>query len=486
MAQVPVTPLSKLYSAACGSLLVLLAWSAGGHASHSLPSSIDDTRFQNAYATMMYCGTPKDYEFYVATRVLLQSIARKEPVADLVVIASNNCPEEWLQSYLDDGFKVKLVDDIPNPYKDQAKFNTRFIHALNKLYVWSLTEYQRVVMLDADNLFLLNTDELFQCGEFCAVFINPCVFHTGLFVLEPSNQTFHKMLHDLGQLYSADGADQGFLGSYFRDLIEKPFFRPDITKTVQTGQYRLPFGYQMDASYYYFRMKWQVPCGPNAVITFPSASSMKPWFWWSWPILPLGIDWHSERLQSSMGYRQEMPAVLSQAVMYMVIMLVSLVAGQKCPLGEKLPLRALVPRCTCISDGWLGVLLCPWLVKVLTIGLWLACFMIPFPLIPTTVHPVAGWGLYLLGTLSLLVVLLNLFQLPALPVVTPWMLGVCVLAIMASPFYKHGLHRMAAVGASAFLCSPFLWWTMQRLSGHVDVLVDREPLMSRACFRTKR
>lgn len=41
-------------------------------------------------------------------------------------------------------------------------------------------------MLDADNLFLQNTDELFQCGQFCAVFINPCIFHTGLFVLQVS------------------------------------------------------------------------------------------------------------------------------------------------------------------------------------------------------------------------------------------------------------------------------------------------------------
>jgi hypothetical protein len=35
-------------------------------------------------------------------------------------------------------------------------------------------------------LFLRNPEELFQCGQFCAAFINPCIFHTGLFVLEVS------------------------------------------------------------------------------------------------------------------------------------------------------------------------------------------------------------------------------------------------------------------------------------------------------------
>jgi alpha-N-acetylglucosamine transferase len=79
---------------------------------------------------------------------------------------------------------VKVVNDIPNPYINKPKFDKRFIFTLNKMYAWSLTEYERVVMLDADNLFLRAPDELFQCGEFCAAFINPCIFHTGLFVLK--------------------------------------------------------------------------------------------------------------------------------------------------------------------------------------------------------------------------------------------------------------------------------------------------------------
>ena len=83
-----------------------------------------------------------------------------------------------------DGAKVVTVDNVENPYRHQSNFDKRFTLTLNKLYAWNLIEYERVVMLDADNLFLQKTDELFQCGEFCAVFINPCIFHTGLFVLQ--------------------------------------------------------------------------------------------------------------------------------------------------------------------------------------------------------------------------------------------------------------------------------------------------------------
>lgn len=89
-----------------------------------------------------------------------------------------------LSSEKEDGAKVVRVENLENPYKHQDNFDKRFKLSLNKLYAWSLVEYDRVVMLDADNLFLHNTDELFQCGQFCAVFINPCVFHTGLFVLQ--------------------------------------------------------------------------------------------------------------------------------------------------------------------------------------------------------------------------------------------------------------------------------------------------------------
>lgn len=76
------------------------------------------------------------------------------------------------------------VENLHNPYNDLVGTDSRFKLTLNKLYAWSLVDYERVVMLDADNLFLQKTDELFQCGQFCAVFINPCIFHTGVFVLQ--------------------------------------------------------------------------------------------------------------------------------------------------------------------------------------------------------------------------------------------------------------------------------------------------------------
>ncbi|GJZ47671.1 hypothetical protein Tco_0601503 [Tanacetum coccineum] len=56
-------------------------------------------RSRNAYATMMYMGTPRDYEFYVAIRVMLRSLSFKLRVdADLVVIASMDVPAHWIHT----------------------------------------------------------------------------------------------------------------------------------------------------------------------------------------------------------------------------------------------------------------------------------------------------------------------------------------------------------------------------------------------------
>jgi len=62
---------------------------------------------------------------------------------------------------------------------------------------------------------------------------------------------FKDMVHELQNgRENADGADQGFIASYFPDLLDKTLFHPPPNGTKLDGTYRLPLGYQMDASYY--------------------------------------------------------------------------------------------------------------------------------------------------------------------------------------------------------------------------------------------
>ncbi|KAK5813139.1 Glycogenin-2 [Gossypium arboreum] len=328
---------------------------------------------RNAYATMVYMGTPRDYEFYVATRVLIRSFIRLQVDADLIAIASLDVPLRWLRA-----LQVLFLLCFCREEEDGAKVSC------------------------ADNLFLHKTDELFQCGQFCAVFINPCIFHTGLFVLQPSSEVFKDMIHQLetGKA-NPDGADQGFIGAYFPDLLDQPMFYPHLNGTTLDGHHRLPMGYQMDASYYYLKLGWRVPCRPNSVITFPGAPWLKPWYWWSWPVLPLGIQWHQNSRQT-LVYAAEMPIVMIQSASTIV------------------------------------------------------AYIVPFAIIPRTIHPLVGWTLYFLGSVALSSVAINSFLPAAVPILVPLIGVLGSLLVMACPWYPDGVTRAFAVFGYAFCYAPIV------------------------------
>ncbi|KAK6947578.1 hypothetical protein RJ641_001051 [Dillenia turbinata] len=427
---------------------------------------------RNAYASMMYMGTPRDYEFYVATRVMIRSLGRLKIEADLVVIASKDVPLRWVQSMEEDGARVVSVENIDNPYKNQANFNKRFKLTLNKLYAWKLVEYDRVVMLDSDNIFLRKADELFQCGQFCAVFINPCIFHTGLFVLQPSMEVFNDMLHELDVGRSnPDGADQGFMVSYFSDLLDRPMFHPPANGTKLNGHFRLPLGYQMDASYYYLKLRWHIPCGPNSVMTFPSQPWLKPWYWWAWPVLPLGLSWHEKRRQT-IGYGDEMPVVAMLATIYLGILAMTRLAR---PNISKL----------CYKRPDKGVSFLQVGLKAVVMWSILASYIVPFFLIPRTVHPLFGWTIYLLGVFSLCSIAINAFLLPMLPVLFPGIGIFGSLLVMAFPWYSDGIIRALAVFGYAFCCAPLLWISLVKLMSSLQVSLEREAFLPRLVESTQ-
>ena len=82
-------------------LLLLLAVTAAAREERGLAARRVEgppPRHRHAYAAMMYMGTPRDYEFYVATRVMMRSLRRLSADADRVVIASLDVPPLWVQA----------------------------------------------------------------------------------------------------------------------------------------------------------------------------------------------------------------------------------------------------------------------------------------------------------------------------------------------------------------------------------------------------
>ena len=97
------------------------------------------------------------------------------------------------------------------------------LHAtLTKLHLWNLTEFERVLYLDADTLVLSNLDHLFSLPDSIDFAASPELgfpdcFNSGVMLLKPSSTTFAELQKLAGEIESFDGGDQGLLNVYFGD-----------------------------------------------------------------------------------------------------------------------------------------------------------------------------------------------------------------------------------------------------------------------------
>jgi glycogenin glucosyltransferase len=112
-----------------------------------------------------------------------------------------------------------------------------------KICLWQLTQFKKVVFLDADTLVLQNIDDLFGRPEFsaCPDAGWPDCFNSGVFVAVPSEATFHELLRFAANQGSFDGGDQGLLNAFFSSW------------STSAAEHRIPFTYNLtiNAAYSY-------------------------------------------------------------------------------------------------------------------------------------------------------------------------------------------------------------------------------------------
>ncbi|KAM0992094.1 hypothetical protein ACFX13_010561 [Malus domestica] len=161
-----------------------------------------------AYVTILHSS-----EAYVCGAITLaRSIRQTNSTKDLVLLADDFITPKSIQGLTTAGWKIKRIQRIRSAFAKKGSYNE---WNYSKLRVWQLTEYDKVIFIDADLLVLKNIDSFFVHQQLSAVGNNRVLFNSGLMVVEPSNCMFEYLMQKTSKLESYNGGDQGFLNEIF-------------------------------------------------------------------------------------------------------------------------------------------------------------------------------------------------------------------------------------------------------------------------------
>ncbi|GAB2277622.1 Inositol phosphorylceramide glucuronosyltransferase 1 [Dionaea muscipula] len=254
---------------------------------------------EEAYVTLLYGD-----EFLLGVRVLGKSIRDTGSKKDMVALVSDGVSNYAKHLLEADGWIVEMISLLENPNRVRP---TRFWGVYTKLKIFNLTQYRKVVYLDADTIVILNIDDLFKCGKFCANLKHSERLNSGVLVVEPSEQLFKDMMSKVKTLYSYTGGDQGFLNSYYVGFANAQIFDPNVSSDELKSRpvpemQRLSTLYNADVGLYMLANKWMVDEKQLRVIHY-TLGPLKPWDWWTaWLVKPVDF-WQDIR----QGLRESLP-----------------------------------------------------------------------------------------------------------------------------------------------------------------------------------
>jgi len=239
-------------------------------------------------------------DFIPGARALGQSIVDSKTKYEMVLLYTDGLTEAGLEILRGDNmWELVKVSTLRNPNQDHYLFQSRLKNVYTKCHIYNQTKYDKIVYIDSDIILLENSDELFNCPGYCAVFRN-AFFNTGVIVARPSTAFFNDLVAKFPTLPSYNGGEQGLLNSYFWDLdLKCPMFHGDpdtIAEFRRNGERcgRLPAYYNGDIGPYYLHdASWLLPEQRNSpkILHF-TLGTFKPWQWWWYPIFDICWAWY--------------------------------------------------------------------------------------------------------------------------------------------------------------------------------------------------
>ena len=359
------------------------------------------TANKDAFVTMLYTIHGDMYVdgFEIGVRVLGQSLRESKTKYDYVVLCTEDVPDDVKRVLKKDGWIVRPLEKLMK--------NDRFNENVYKLNIWKMTEYRRIVFLDADAIVLKNIDEMFKCGSLCATFRHSDKFNSGVMVLRPSATELQQMTITMqnltGTWYHKTFGDQIVLNQYFKNLKKATMFDPDVNENQELPM-RLSAGYNADIGIYYLNSGWSIPSKDLKIIHY-TMGIVKPMFWWTYPLFDLNWKWDS--LRSRLPSKFHEPSVFAfKHWLPAIILIMVFLSFRVCTNAYKYVYRQKIM-------SKLNVLLVPgsygWCVVFFPIVIQFLSYLFAFGSVPTIMRPKQGWFLFVLWAMFYMALFYSLY-----------------------------------------------------------------------------
>ncbi|XP_075498377.1 UDP-glucuronate:xylan alpha-glucuronosyltransferase 1-like isoform X1 [Primulina tabacum] len=163
---------------------------------------------REAYATILHSA----HVYVCGAIAAAQSIQMAGSTRDLVILVDETISDYHRSGLELAGWKVRTIQRIRNPKAEKDAYNE---WNYSKFRLWQLTDYDKIIFIDADLIILRNIDFLFGMPEISATGNNGTLFNSGVMVIEPSNSTFQLLMDHINEIESYNGGDQGYLNEIF-------------------------------------------------------------------------------------------------------------------------------------------------------------------------------------------------------------------------------------------------------------------------------
>ncbi len=225
-----------------------------------------------AWATLL-----TQLNYLVGVRTLRASLENSGSAYPLVVLVTDGIDAASRQQLIEDGCLLRDVEPLrPGSNLQDHYANARFAEVWTKLAAWQLTEFERVVFLDADMLVTQNMDELFslELGAGSIAACHACRCNPNRIASYPANWAPENCFytHCRGIAHTSEpGMVDNYLNAGFLVLTPDLAVFADMVGQLAAVEdlARFPFAEQ-DFLNEYYRGRWlALPYIYNALKTLP-------------------------------------------------------------------------------------------------------------------------------------------------------------------------------------------------------------------------